>query len=137
MSKCFDFVEALGEGFHSGELEVHLRKVDPNERVSLDHFAFVRWYMDEEVSLDYSEEAERLVGWSCKVILMDLQREIFLKINALKRGRDQERLSFKEGSNFQPLRQGRSFTAQIQYSRDRKTIMHLHPLNRIKNWGVN
>ena len=38
-------------------------KVDPNESVSLDRFAFLRWYVDKEVSLDSTEEAERLVGW--------------------------------------------------------------------------
>ena len=38
-------------------------KVDPNKSGILDHFSFVRWYVDEEVSLDYAEEAERLVGW--------------------------------------------------------------------------
>ena len=59
----------------------------------------MRWYFDEEVSLDSAEEAERLVGWACKVSLMDLQREIFLKIHALKREREQERLSLKEGSS--------------------------------------
>ena len=29
--------------------------------------------MDEEISLESSEEVERLVGWGCKVSLMDLQ----------------------------------------------------------------
>ena len=29
--------------------------------------------MEEEVSLKSAEEAERLVGWGCKVSLMDLQ----------------------------------------------------------------
>ena len=29
--------------------------------------------MDEEVSMDSEEEAERLVGWGFKVIQMDLQ----------------------------------------------------------------
>ena len=41
--------------------------------------------MDEEESLDSIEQAERLVGWDCKVILMDPQRKIGLKINAFKR----------------------------------------------------
>ena len=72
--------------------------------------------MDEEVSLDPSEEAERLVGWFCKVSLMDLQREIFLEIHVLKRERYQERLSLKKGSSFQPLRQGSSSTEQLQQS---------------------
>ena len=39
----------------------HLRKLYPNESVSLDRFAFVRWYVDEEVSLDSVEEANVLV----------------------------------------------------------------------------
>ena len=73
--------------------------------------------MDEEVSLESAEEADCLVGWACKVSLMDLQREFVLNIHALKRGRDQERLSFKEGSSLQPLRQGSSSTAQLQQSR--------------------
>ena len=63
-------IETLGEGFHGEELAGQLRKVDPNESGSLDRFAFVRWYVDlvegpdgdkleEEVSLDSAEEAER------------------------------------------------------------------------------
>ena len=60
--------------------------------------------MDKEVSLGYSEEAERLVGWDCKVSPMTLQRKIFLKIHALKRKRDQERLYLKEVSSLHPLR---------------------------------
>ena len=47
------------------------------------------WYVDENVSLDSAEEAEHLVGYACKVILVDLQGEIFLKIHALKKERDQ------------------------------------------------
>ena len=86
-------IETLVEVFHSEELTGHLWKVDPKESGSLDRFDFVRWYVDEEVSLDLSEEAECLVGWACKVILMGLKREIILKINALKMERDQERLS--------------------------------------------
>ena len=50
-----------------------IKKIDPNESGILDYFAFVRWYMDEEVSLDFSDEAERLVGWGLKVSLMYLQ----------------------------------------------------------------
>ena len=42
----------LGEGFNSEDLAGHLRKVDPNESGSLERFYFVRWYVDEEVSLD-------------------------------------------------------------------------------------
>ena len=51
--------------------------------------------MVKNVSLDSVEEAERLVGWYCKFSLMDIQREICLRINSLKRERDQERLSLK------------------------------------------
>ena len=51
----------------------HLQKLDPNESGSLDRFEFVRWYVDEEVSLGSTEEAKRLVGWGCKVSLMDIQ----------------------------------------------------------------
>ena len=108
MSEFVNFIETLREGFHSEEMAGHLRKVYPNESGSLDLFALVRWYVDKEVSLDSVEEAERLLGWDCKVSLMDLQREIFLMIHALKREREQERLSLKEGSSFQPLRQGSS-----------------------------
>ena len=70
--------------------------------------------MDEEISLDSAEEEERLVGWACKVSLMDLQRKIFLKVHALKRKREQESKFLKEGSSLQPLRQGGSSTSQIQ-----------------------
>ena len=62
--------------------------------------------MDEEVSLDSTEEAESLVDWACKVSLIDLQREMFLKINALNREWEQKSISLKEGSSLQPLRQG-------------------------------
>ena len=62
-SKFVDLIETLVEGFHSEELAGHLRKLDPNESGSLDRFAFVRWYVDEEVSLDSAKEAELLVGW--------------------------------------------------------------------------
>ena len=50
-----------------------MRKVDPNESGSLDHFTSVRWYVDEEVSMDYSEEAELFLGWDCRVSMLDLQ----------------------------------------------------------------
>ena len=52
--------------------------------------------MDKEVALDSAEEAEHLVGWACKVSLMDLQRDFFM-IHALEREREQERLSLKDG----------------------------------------
>ena len=41
--------------------------------------------MDEKVSLDSVDEAERLVGLACKARLMDLQIYIFLNIHALKK----------------------------------------------------
>ena len=72
-SKFVDFIETLGEVFHSEDLAGRLHKVDPNESVSLDYFSFVRWYVEKELSLDSTEEAEYLVGWSCKVILIDLK----------------------------------------------------------------
>ena len=50
-----------------------MRKVDPNESGSLDRLDFVRWYVDEEVSMNSTEDAEHLVGWGCKVSMMDLQ----------------------------------------------------------------
>ena len=40
------------EGLNSEDLEGNLWKVDPNESGSLEHFDFLRWYVDEEVSLD-------------------------------------------------------------------------------------
>ena len=42
LSRFFDLIETLGEGFHSEYLEDHMHKVEPNESVSLDRFAFVR-----------------------------------------------------------------------------------------------
>ena len=45
--------------------------------------------MDKDVSMDSAEEVESFVGWSCKVSLMDIQREIFLKVHSLKREQDQ------------------------------------------------
>ena len=63
LSKFFDTIGILGEGFHSDDLAGHLQKVDPNESVSYDRFDFVSWYVDKEVSLDHAEEAERLEGW--------------------------------------------------------------------------
>ena len=73
LSKFFDTIETLGEGFRSDDLAGHLQKVHPNESGSYDHFDFVRWYVDKEVSLDYAEEAESLEGWVCKISLIDLQ----------------------------------------------------------------
>ena len=40
-----------------------MRKVYPNESGSLDRFAFMGWYVENEVSLKSTEEAECLVGW--------------------------------------------------------------------------
>ena len=64
------------------------------------------------------------------------QREIFLKIHALKREQEHRRIYFTEGSILQPLRQGSSSTEQIQQSRESKNGLHLHPLKSIKNWRV-
>ena len=63
LSSFFDLIETLGEGFNSEDMAGHLREVYPNESGSLDHFIFVRWYVDKEVSLKSLEEAERFVGW--------------------------------------------------------------------------
>ena len=49
-----------------------MRKLIPNESDIFDRFAFVRWYVDKEVSMDSVEEVESLVCWGCKVILVDL-----------------------------------------------------------------
>ena len=57
LSKFVDSIETILEGFHSESLVSHLQKVEPNESSSLDRFAFVRWYVDKEVSLDSAEEA--------------------------------------------------------------------------------
>ena len=95
----------------------HLRKVYPNKIGSLDHFNFVVWYVDKEFSLDSAEEAELLVGWGCKVGLMDIKLAIFFKFHSLKREREQESLSLKEGSILNPTIQGRSSTVQLQQSR--------------------
>ena len=64
LSKFVDLIETLGKGFHSEDLEGQLQKVDPNKSGSFDHFAFVRRYVDKEVSLDSTEEGELLVGWA-------------------------------------------------------------------------
>ena len=58
-----------------------MRKVDPNESEILDHFDFVRWYVDKEVSMEATEDAEIFVDWVCKVSLMDIQLSIFLKVH--------------------------------------------------------
>ena len=73
LSKVFDTIGTFGEGFHSDDLAGHLHKVDPNESGSYDRFDFVRCYVDKQVSMEYTEEAESLEGWGCKISLMDLQ----------------------------------------------------------------
>ena len=83
--------------------------------------------MDKGVSLDSAEEADNLVGWACKFILMDLQGNIFLNVHTLKMG----------VSSFHILKKGRSSTEQLQQYRERKTGMNFYPLKSIKNWRVN
>ena len=113
-SKFVDLIKTLGEVFHGDELAGNLQKVYPNESGSLDPFDFLRLYADIEVSLDSVEEAEIFVSWVCKITLLNLQQEIFLKVNSLKRERDQERISLKECSYFQTLRKGRISTVKLQ-----------------------
>ena len=43
----------------------------------------------------------------------------FLKVCSLNREPDQERLSLKGGSSLVPLRQGRSYTAQLHQTGDK------------------
>ena len=50
-----------------------MRKVYPNQSGGLGRFSFVGWYVDEEVYLDSSDEADSLVGWGCNISLLDLQ----------------------------------------------------------------
>ena len=45
-SKFVDLIETLGEGLHGEDLVGQLRKVDPNEIISLEPFSFVSWYVD-------------------------------------------------------------------------------------------
>ena len=84
-SNFSDLVETLRGGVHSEGLTGHLHKVDPNESDSLDRFAFVRWHVEEEVSLYSVDEAEHLMGWGFKVSLMDLQYSIFWRVCSLKK----------------------------------------------------
>ena len=66
--------------------------------------------MDKEVSLDSAEEAERLVGWGCKVSLMDIQQDIFyLRVISWKREMDQERLYLMEVSSLQHFEARKNF----------------------------
>ena len=62
-SKFGDLIQIIGVGFHGEDLAGQLRKVDPNESGSLDHFPFVMCYvelfegpdgnkLEEEVSLE-------------------------------------------------------------------------------------
>ena len=53
-----DWVEKIGECFHSVELAGYLWKLYPNESGNLEHFAFVRCYVYKEVSLESTEESE-------------------------------------------------------------------------------
>ena len=62
LSKVFELIETLEEGFESGDFDSHMWKVDLNESGRLDFFAFVRWYVVEEVSLDSVEEADHFVS---------------------------------------------------------------------------
>ena len=45
-SKFGDLIEIIGVGFHGEDLASQLRKVDPNESGSLDHFSFVMCYVE-------------------------------------------------------------------------------------------
>ena len=42
----------MGMVFIMKNWQGQLRKFDPNESVSLDPFTFVRWHVDEEVSME-------------------------------------------------------------------------------------
>ena len=57
LEKSVDLIEILEENFHTKELAVHLQKLDPNESGSFDCFDFLRWYVDEEFSLESAKEA--------------------------------------------------------------------------------
>ena len=59
-----------------------------------------------------------------------------LKVYALKRERDQEILSLKEGSSLHPLRQGRSSKAHIKQSSERNTGLNLLPIKSTTNWRL-
>ena len=45
-SKFGDSIQIIGVGFHCEDLVGQLRKVDPNESGSLDHFSFVMCYVE-------------------------------------------------------------------------------------------
>ena len=76
-SKFVDLIETLVEIFHGEDMSGHLHKIDPNKSGSFDRFFIVRWYVDKEVSLESTEDAERFVDWVCKVGLVYLKQEIF------------------------------------------------------------
>ena len=63
LSKFVDLIEIPGGGGCSEDLTGRLRKLYKNESGSLGRFAYVRWYVEEDVSLESTEESERLVGW--------------------------------------------------------------------------
>ena len=50
-------IETLWEVFHSKELACNVQKLNPYESGIMDRFAFVSWYMDEEVSMESAGEA--------------------------------------------------------------------------------
>ena len=78
----------------------------------------MRWYADKEVSMDSIDEVEHLVGRGCKAILMDIVLAISLKVHSLKKAREQESVSLKEGSSLHPMKQGRSLTSQLHHTRE-------------------
>ena len=58
-------------------------------------FSFLRWYVENEVSLDFAEESERFLVWGYKVSLMNLQWEIFLWVHLLSMEQEQEIIFLK------------------------------------------
>ena len=92
-------IATLGDVFNGKYMVVNMWKVDPNESGSLDCFACVRWYVDEEVYLDSVEEAECFVGWGCNIGLMNLQWESFWRLipwrgNGIRKGYIWSRVRF-------------------------------------------
>ena len=109
LSKFVDLIETLEEGFHSEDMEDRMWKEDPNEIVSLERFLFE--VVCEQGGLSGLCRGGRTFGGLGLQGQPDgFQREIFLKIHALKREREKQRLSLKEGSSLQPLRQESSLT---------------------------
>ena len=74
-------------------------KLDSNENVSLDHFAFVRRSMGEEVSMGYVEEEECLVCWGWNISLIDLQLSGSLTEEGTGAGKDNFEGGFKFASS--------------------------------------